>query len=203
MGYIYKITNMITKKMYIGQTVMELQERWRCHKKSNSNCVYLLHALNKYGICNFKFELICICFDENMIEIKDEYMIRYNTMVPNGYNVRAAGNIGRHSEETKRKISNTLTGRSSPLKGKPGRKRKHTEEEKRKISESMKGKKQSVEAIEKRSKGVIKYDSHGNELCRYKSVKDAAEDIGVSKAAISRVCNGKQKTTKLCIFKFV
>ena len=66
MGYIYKITNKITSQSYIGQTKQDLDERWRQHKKANSNCVYLKSAFNKYGVDNFDFKLICICFDDDL-----------------------------------------------------------------------------------------------------------------------------------------
>ena len=58
MGYIYKITNKITKQSYIGQTIIDLHERWRQHCKPNSNCRYLKSAIKKYGIVLFEFKLI-------------------------------------------------------------------------------------------------------------------------------------------------
>ena len=41
MGYIYKIRNLNTGKLYIGQTIRDLDTRWNEHKKINSNCRYL------------------------------------------------------------------------------------------------------------------------------------------------------------------
>lgn len=55
MGYIYSITNKIDNKVYIGQTVRDLNQRWKEHFKNGSNCVYLKQALQKHGIDNFKF----------------------------------------------------------------------------------------------------------------------------------------------------
>ena len=62
MGYIYKITNTLNDKVYIGQTVKSLQKRFTQHK-NNSNKPYfsqivLYKAFNKYGIENFTFEQI-------------------------------------------------------------------------------------------------------------------------------------------------
>lgn len=53
MGYIYKIINKVNNKIYIGQTINSIEERWRSHKKNNSNCTYLKRAFSKYGISNF------------------------------------------------------------------------------------------------------------------------------------------------------
>jgi predicted GIY-YIG superfamily endonuclease len=41
MGYIYKITNKTDGKIYVGQTIQTLEERWRNHRKKGSNCRYL------------------------------------------------------------------------------------------------------------------------------------------------------------------
>ena len=41
MGYIYKITNKTDGKIYIGQTIQPLDERFRQHRKKGSNCRYL------------------------------------------------------------------------------------------------------------------------------------------------------------------
>jgi group I intron endonuclease len=60
MGYIYKITNKINNKCYIGQTILNLFVRWKQHKRISSNCLYLKRAFDKHGIDNFKFELIMI-----------------------------------------------------------------------------------------------------------------------------------------------
>ena len=60
MGFIYKITNKINNKVYIGQTCRDLQTRWREHK-SKANCEYnnhLYNAMTKYGAENFIIELI-------------------------------------------------------------------------------------------------------------------------------------------------
>jgi group I intron endonuclease len=66
MGYIYMITNIINNKKYIGQTLeKDINERWKSHLKKQNNCRYFKHALDKYGKDNFKFKIICICFDKD------------------------------------------------------------------------------------------------------------------------------------------
>ena len=63
MGYIYKITNTINNKIYIGQTVQSLNMRWNKNTydaKVNCDNLHrpLYNAFRKYGMDNFKIELI-------------------------------------------------------------------------------------------------------------------------------------------------
>jgi group I intron endonuclease len=104
MGYIYKITNIINGMNYVGQTIQNLQERWKQHRKIGSNCIYLKRAFEKYGINNFTFNMICVCFDEDLDKFEIQYMTSLNSMVPNGYNLKAGGSSGKHHEETKKKL---------------------------------------------------------------------------------------------------
>lgn len=108
MGYIYTITNKTDNKTYVGQTVRELDTRWKDHLKKRSNCRYLKSAINKYGVDNFVFKLVCITFDNMLDDMEIQYIQKYNCLVPNGYNLRLGGNSGRHNAETKQKISETL-----------------------------------------------------------------------------------------------
>lgn len=58
--YIYKITNLINNKVYIGQT-KDLHKRWKEHCGCASDrryTNYLYNAMRKYGIDNFKMEII-------------------------------------------------------------------------------------------------------------------------------------------------
>jgi group I intron endonuclease len=62
-NYIYKITNKVNGKVYIGKT-KDPERRWREHKNESLKAekkyvIYL--ALNKYGINNFDFEVIEEC----------------------------------------------------------------------------------------------------------------------------------------------
>lgn len=79
-GYIYKITNLINGKMYIGKTIHEPPElRWKEHKreriKERVKNRPLYRALNKYGVENFSFEIIEKV--EDNLEEKEKYYIEY------------------------------------------------------------------------------------------------------------------------------
>lgn len=114
MGYIYKITNMITKKCYIGETKKSNPYlRWNEHKRKieqGIGCPALQDAVKKYGIDNFKFEVLIICFDEDRYKIEMEYIKKFNSISPNGYNLTIGGEGGgfygkKHSQETINNIS--------------------------------------------------------------------------------------------------
>jgi len=114
MGYIYKITNTITNKCYIGETKQSNPEsRWKEHKNTIKNgvgCPALQDAVKKYGIENFKFDILLICFDEDRYKYEIEYIKKYNSKVPNGYNILDGGPGGgfegkNHSEDTKTRMS--------------------------------------------------------------------------------------------------
>jgi group I intron endonuclease len=207
MGYIYKITNKITKQSYVGQTIMDLNERWRQHCKPNSNCRYLKSSIKKYGVDSFEFKLICVCFDNDLDKYECFYMNKYNTIVPNGYNLREGGNSGKHHEETKIKISETLKNRTDIIRGKPQLGKPHTEEIKNKISKTLTGRKLSSETKDKLKKinikhNVFKIDKETGEILEtFKGYVEAASSVQTSKGAIWKVCNGKSKMAKGFIWK--
>jgi group I intron endonuclease len=111
MGYIYKITNLINKKNYIGQTIQnDPYKRWSDHKSSikyNKGCPLLSKAISKYGVENFKFEILIICFDEDVYTYEKDYIKKYKSFGPNGYNATEGGEPGgnfkgkTHTDEVK------------------------------------------------------------------------------------------------------
>jgi group I intron endonuclease len=209
MGYIYTIKNKTDNKIYVGQTIRDVEERWKDHLKKGSNCRYLKSAINKYGVDNFEFKLVCITFDNQLDDMEIKYIEQYNSLVPNGYNLRLGGNSGRHNAETKQKISDTLKKNfanglvhSRHQLGRP-----HDEATKQKISESLKGHKLSQETINKRILSrriynIIQLDIHGNRLNSFDSCKEAAEYIGISLNSINLCCIGKAKTAKGYVWKY-
>jgi group I intron endonuclease len=113
MGFIYKITNIQSGKMYIGETSADdPDKRWKKHLseiKGNRGCPALRDAIKKYGEDTFKFEVMIICFDKDRFIYEKEYIKKYNTQVPNGYNILPGGEGGgflgkKHTPETLLKI---------------------------------------------------------------------------------------------------
>jgi group I intron endonuclease len=118
MGFIYKITNLKSRKCYIGETKEENPEtRWKGHLQAmarGKGCPALRDAIQKHGIENFKFEVLIICFDNDRFEYEKEYIKKYNSMVPNGYNILEGGIGGagfkgkKHTEDAIEKIKTSL-----------------------------------------------------------------------------------------------
>jgi group I intron endonuclease len=114
MGYIYKITNTVTKKCYIGETNQQnYNRRWSKHincLKYKEGCPLLKASMKKYGVDNFKFDILIICFDDDLEKYEREYIKKYNSKTPNGYNILDGGQLGngmsgyKHTEATINKI---------------------------------------------------------------------------------------------------
>lgn len=88
---IYKITNCINGKMYIGQTIHP-NRRWTEHKQKarNGQDQFPIHlAIAKYGADNFTFEIIEWTEDFNNEERR--LIQELNTLSPNGYNISEGG----------------------------------------------------------------------------------------------------------------
>lgn len=92
-GIIYKITNKVNGKSYIGKTRYTLEFRWRQHIHCKDN-VYFHKAIRKYGIDNFSPEILEEC-DLKDIDSKEIYYIaKYNTF-EDGYNLTRGGDGNR------------------------------------------------------------------------------------------------------------
>ena len=96
-GFIYKITNKINGKSYIGQTIQNVKERFYQHcatKCSQSILNMVIHkAINKYGKSNFTIEVIEEVESTNLND-RERYWIRYYDSYNNGYNSTEGGQDG-------------------------------------------------------------------------------------------------------------
>ena len=87
---IYKITNKINKKVYIGQSI-NINARWKEHlnnAQTKDNVIY--KAMRKYGIENFVFEIVELC-SEYLLDEREKYWIQYYDSYNNGYNMSLGG----------------------------------------------------------------------------------------------------------------
>lgn len=124
-------------KRYYGITCKNTEYRWNNGKGYKGN-KHFTNAINKYAWENFEH---IVLFDnltkEEACLLEQMYIALYNTTnTKYGYNQSLGGEHGLHSEQSKKKLSESKKGKKNPNYG------KHftfTEEHKRKISESRKG----------------------------------------------------------------
>ena len=162
---IYKITNKINQKIYIGESTRTIEERWSDYVrelKFSKKPRPIINAMRKYGIDNFSIEVIeeNIQTKEQLDSLEKHYIKLYESCNPkNGYNIENGGNgIGKHAESTKLKISLAQRGYKNHMYG-------------------IKGKNN------KSSKAII--DITTGEI--YDSVTIAAESIGVGKDGLTKI----------------
>lgn len=116
---IYKVTNNLNGKVYIGKTVQKFESRCKAHRYKS--CIALNNAFKSYGWENFTKEIIFNCFKEEDLASCEEFFInQFNSLVPNGYNIIKIDNgLNRYSDEIKKKISDSrlkyLSTLESPL----------------------------------------------------------------------------------------
>lgn len=160
MGAIYKITNKLDNKTYIGQT-QNVSERFKNHKanafckneKNANNIQKLYRAFRKYGLDTFRFEVISDDIDNIQLDFWERYFICLYDSVRSGYNIAYGGNtpLGiKRSDEFKRKMSVAKKGTITSEATKELLRNimlgvKRTQKTKDKMSKSMTGKPKSPE----------------------------------------------------------
>lgn len=179
---------------------------------------YLLDSYKKHGIHNFKFQIICICFDEDVDNLEKHYIEKYNTLAPNGYNITIGGKHRYLKKESKDKISQSLSRRPGKLCSEETKQKislankgnkngnlgkKMSDEQRKKISETMKNNYKSghtrtptekqLNALNSNRKAynkrkVGKYDKNGILLETYESSCEAARKNNLHFGSIGKVC---------------
>ena len=116
---IYKTTNKINSKIYIGQTIKTLEKRWQAHcQPSMASRSLVSRAIQKYGKESFIVEEIDGANNLTELNYKEWLLIhRFNSLNRNlGYNIREGGNNSNLSNETKEKIKKARFGSKCSVK---------------------------------------------------------------------------------------
>ena len=214
---IYKITNKINGKCYIGQSV-DIYKRWEYYRYNKRDKTPILQSIKKYGIDNFLFEVIETVEDRlNLCEKEKMYISELNTICPSGYNLSSGGRkttwAYKPSEETLKKRSIALTGqkRTQEVKDKMSKAQKGkviTQEHRDKIRNAnkgkpspMRGKKKPQEQVEKMRKSKIGKPAYWrfsgvkrSDGMVFKSITAAAIYTGCDRTSIHRVINGQRNS---------
>lgn len=112
---IYKWTNKINNKSYIGKSV-NIEHRTSTHisrsqdPKSNEYSSVFHQAIRKYGIESFDFSILKVCSKEELNYWEEYYIKKENTKVPYGYNVASGGEggFGTHMLFTENDVLNII-----------------------------------------------------------------------------------------------
>ena len=173
-GIIYLIRNRINLKSYVGQTTQSFEKRMINHKTKSFNKYGVFYeAIKKYGWNNFEKYHIDTCYtNQNDLDAMEcHYIDLFNSKTKsqggNGYNIKDGGSRGKHSEETKQKLSESrmpFIGKNHPNFGKPMK-----EETKQKLSLAKKGIKLSDETRKKMSEskiGIKFSEEHKNKISK-------------------------------------
>lgn len=184
---IYKITNKINGKEYVGQTTRSLKERWWEHlKPSRSKKSALTLAIQKYGKENFIIEEIDGANSLSELNyLEKHYIYMYKSLTPNGYNLLSGGGgLGRHSEESLKKMRKPKKNKKN-YKGKKGKEnpfygRKKTKEHIQKLKKIHSG------ANNTQAKKVIDLNTGKTWGC----AKDCALELGYKYNTLKSMLNG-------------
>ena len=109
---IYKITNKLNNKCYIGQS-SNIALRWIAHinhVEKNDENTYLYQEMRKDGLSNFTFEILEECSIEELNDKEKYWFNFYNCLKPNGYNSQIPTDYKRETKNenfsnTKKKIT--------------------------------------------------------------------------------------------------
>lgn len=199
---IYVITSP-SGRIYVGQSCSIEQRFKQYKKKSCKDQPIIYNSLEKYGWKTHTFEVI-LELPENIsqgcLDTWEEYfMDLYRSQGYELMNIKGAGSHGRHSEETKRKISDShkkngrdKNGSNNPMFGK-----KHSEISIQRIK-SAKANSRKLRPPKVKQKNKSKYlvtvYKDGQMVGVFNKMIDAARNLSISYSSVKGVFFGKQKT---------
>lgn len=197
LNYIYKITNLINKKVYIGQTHNSVAYRWSQHvsdalsNKYKQGYNFLLHkAIRKYGKDSFEVEIIEEVEESGDLSNREQFWINfYHSCIleenANGYNMTYGGEGS--SKINKYELYKLwLSGKGSleiaKLTG-------HSDISVRNNLQTFEDYDKELDFARNTGTKVYCYNDKGELICSYPSIAYASKKVGVDPSVISKCCN--------------
>lgn len=168
-------------KSYIGRS-LNLEERLNKYKNLLcSDQQYIYHAILKYGWDNMK---VTILYSEERNELsndtlnrlEEEFIEKFNTLIPNGYNLKTGGNQPLLSKETKEKMSIAKIGK------------RFSEEHRKKLSIAQNKEKVKRKKSLTHRRSVVQLSIQGEFIKEWYSLTEASESLNISRSSIYQSC---------------
>ena len=204
MSYIYKITNLIDGKVYIGLTTRTVEMRWKEHCRHDS--LEVDKAIQEYGKYNFTIETLEEC-DDSILDDREQYWINYYNSYNNGYNQTLGGREENCIVTNKIGIvldlwSQGLTVNKIVEATKLNVETVRSYLNKNGVDHQMIRDRANKALSKYHSKPVLQYDLNGNFIKEWPSSKEAGNELKISAGNIRSVCAGQRKTCANFIWKY-
>ena len=176
---VYQHRNLKNGKSYVGMTYRKPNERWRSGKGYKDNLRMWKDIKESDWNKDWEHNILGKFEDKQEALNVEEMFIQLFDSTNEGYNTSAySSHSCKHSKETRRKISESMTG-------------KHfSEEHKKKISQS------------KGVNGILQFSKDGELIAEYSSLTKASRQTGCSAPHICSCCKGKRKSCGGYIWKY-
>ena len=198
MGYIYMVTNDINNKIYIGQTISSINQRWKEHKnkafygKINPRVDnHFYKAIRKYGIEHFHIKEIEYIENHALLSEREQFWIKYYNSYEDGYNSTIGGegaqkydyqefkilwDKGFSVDEIAQKCNCNRNTVYYALSGFEGWQKEAKQRQKNKALEAMQ---------EARKIKIDCYNLKGQFLITYDSQREAAKNLNMTECMVS------------------
>ena len=183
---VYAHRNLKNGKSYVGMTSREPNERWKNGLGYKNNLRMWNDIQNSDWNTDWEHNIIGQSEDkQEALNIEEMFILLYDS-INEGYNISTYDrNSYKRTDETKKKISEALSGEKAYWYGKH-----FSEEHKKKISESM------------GVNGILQFSKNGEFIAEYPSTHEAEKHTGCNQGNISSCCKGKRKSAGGFIWKY-
>lgn len=203
-GYIYKVTNLINNKIYIGQHYKSDNSLTELDKNYWASGIKINNAFSKYGKENFTREILCWCNNLDELNEKEKFYIKYynttDTLV--GYNLAEGGSFGSsmlgHTEEEKAIWRKNISIKTKEAMNTPEMEsymkeaNKKSDEWKKHLSESLTGHKGHPMSDEQ--KEILRNKNIGNKYGLGNKSRTGMKNSAEMNAKISESCKKVEHT---------